>query len=325
MLPPLLMKGTNGKKRRRRKKKKWTKPVGKPKRPLSAYNLFFAEERILMLGKDIPTPEQEALKKKVHCKTHGKISFAVMARTIGAKWKALGFDAKKTFEDRARKLKAKYLVELSEWKESQKEGVLPAAGSNGGGRGVQVTSSPNVAARINPIPNSEVARYRSDSVAMAPPDTNVESLLAQRSMPLSRGIEDSNLTRLILQHENRRRYLSLLQGNTLADYDFSQVNRNWYNPQINQALLHHGLSRRPSAPGADPFSASGSLQHNFDNTEHGSVDRMLLSDLQGLQNPATPKRSSQYLQALEEYTAMLRLQQNNRYGTGGFNGSSNNL
>jgi hypothetical protein len=55
-----------------------------------------------MLGKDVPTAEQEALKKKVHCKTHGKISFAVMARTIGAKWKALDSNDKKSYEGRAR-------------------------------------------------------------------------------------------------------------------------------------------------------------------------------------------------------------------------------
>ena len=38
-----------------------------------------------MLGKDVPTAEQEALKKKVHCKTHGKISFAVMAKNNSVK------------------------------------------------------------------------------------------------------------------------------------------------------------------------------------------------------------------------------------------------
>lgn len=62
-----------------------------------------------MLGQDIPTPEQEAQKKKVHCKTHGKISFAVMARTIGARWRSLGPDEEKTFEDKGRKEKERYI------------------------------------------------------------------------------------------------------------------------------------------------------------------------------------------------------------------------
>eukprot|EP00536_Pseudo-nitzschia_multiseries_P005094 jgi/Psemu1/189698/e_gw1.92.84.1 len=60
-----------------------------------------------MLGKDVPTAEQEAQKKKVHCKTHGKISFAVLARTIGARWKALESEDRKTFEDRAQTEKAR--------------------------------------------------------------------------------------------------------------------------------------------------------------------------------------------------------------------------
>jgi hypothetical protein len=52
-----------------RRKKKWKKPADKPSRPLSAYNLFFAEERARMLGDDAPTPEEEERKRKIHCKT----------------------------------------------------------------------------------------------------------------------------------------------------------------------------------------------------------------------------------------------------------------
>jgi HMG (high mobility group) box len=104
-----------------RRKKKWKKPKDKPNRPLSAYNLFFAKERTEMLGDDVPTPEQEALKKRIHCKTHGKIPFAVMARHIGAKWKTLDPETKRPFEEKAATLKEKYLVELSAWKETQKD------------------------------------------------------------------------------------------------------------------------------------------------------------------------------------------------------------
>jgi hypothetical protein len=74
-----------------------------------------------MLGDDVPTPEQEALKKRIHCKTHGKIPFAVMARQIGAKWKALDAKSKQPYEDEAAKLKLKYQAELASWKEMQCE------------------------------------------------------------------------------------------------------------------------------------------------------------------------------------------------------------
>lgn len=104
-----------------RRKKKWKKPKDKPSRPLSAYNFFFQSERSQMLGDDAPSQELENLKKRVHCKTHGKIGFAEMAKAVGAKWKALEPEKRKEFEDLARKEKERYARELAVWKEVQKE------------------------------------------------------------------------------------------------------------------------------------------------------------------------------------------------------------
>ena len=102
-----------------RRLKKWKKPKDKPSRPLSAYNLFFRAERSIMLGVDAPDEELESLKKRVHCKTHGKIGFAEMARVIGARWKALDPNKRKVFELQAQKEKKRYKVELAFWKESR--------------------------------------------------------------------------------------------------------------------------------------------------------------------------------------------------------------
>ncbi|CAJ1945672.1 unnamed protein product [Cylindrotheca closterium] len=99
-------------------KKKWKKPKGKPNRPLSAYNLFFRKQRATMLGDDIPTPMMEILKKRVHCKTHGKIGFAEMAREIGRRWKSLDPESKKEFDDMAKEERQRYVIKLEEWKES---------------------------------------------------------------------------------------------------------------------------------------------------------------------------------------------------------------
>lgn len=308
-IPAKVTKNNGGEqKKRRKRKKKWTKPAGKPKRPLSAYNIFFAQERLLMLGKDVPTAEQEALKKKVHCKTHGKISFAVMARTIGAKWKALGSDEKKVFEDRARKLKARYLIELASWKETQKNDVL-MAGSDVGKVVEDATpglikSGPEV---IQARPDSTVA------VAATVPDSNVES---------SAYDNNSNLMRLIFEEENRRRYLSLLrqQANPLADY--SQANRHRYS-QTDQAIFHlERISRRVPTP-VDSFSGPRPLQHL--NVDALSADRTLLRDLQGFQNPSFQDYNSRYLQVLEEYATILQLEQQHKRMAGGFNGRNNGL
>jgi hypothetical protein len=102
-------------------KKSWKKPKGKPNRPLSAYNFFFRQQRTHMLGDDKPSPMMELLKKRVHCKTHGKIGFAEMAREIGRKWKALDPETKAEFEAMAKKEKERYDIELAKWKGAQSE------------------------------------------------------------------------------------------------------------------------------------------------------------------------------------------------------------
>eukprot|EP00526_Cylindrotheca_closterium_P013810 CAMPEP_0113645338 /NCGR_PEP_ID=MMETSP0017_2-20120614/23893_1 /TAXON_ID=2856 /ORGANISM="Cylindrotheca closterium" /LENGTH=340 /DNA_ID=CAMNT_0000557059 /DNA_START=115 /DNA_END=1137 /DNA_ORIENTATION=+ /assembly_acc=CAM_ASM_000147 len=105
-------------KKEKRGKKKWKKPKGKPNRPLSAYNFFFRKQRAAMLGDDIPSPTMELLKKRVHCKTHGKIGFAEMAREIGRRWKSLDPESKKEFDDMAKEERGRYDIELAKWKES---------------------------------------------------------------------------------------------------------------------------------------------------------------------------------------------------------------
>jgi hypothetical protein len=79
--------------------------------------LFFRSERSIMLGVDAPNEELECLKKRVHCKTHGKIGFAEMARVIGARWKSLDPQQRKVFELQALKEKKRYKLELASWKE----------------------------------------------------------------------------------------------------------------------------------------------------------------------------------------------------------------
>lgn len=105
-------------KKDKQRKKKWKKPKGKPNRPLSAYNLFFHNQRVAMLGDDIPSPTMEQRKKRVHCKTHGKIGFAEMAREIGHRWKILDTESRKEFDTLAKKERQSYDVELAKWKET---------------------------------------------------------------------------------------------------------------------------------------------------------------------------------------------------------------
>jgi hypothetical protein len=299
--------GDDQKKRRKKRKKKWTKPEGKPKRPLSAYNIFFAQERILMLGKDMPTAEQEALKKKVHCKTHGKISFAVMARTIGAKWKALGANDKKIYEDRAREEKARYLTELTAWKEAQKNGIS----TRGSDIGKLVDDDISIAASQGlGIAHGKPGLVSISTQAQSLPD--LPGVEHATSLPRGNNGHNSNLLRLLLEEENRSRYLSLLRLQ-------SQANQNVF-PQMDQtAMSLNGVPRRVSNP-MESLSGSQPLQQRFDPL---FGDRALLRNIQATPNPSMPEYNSRYFQALEEYKTMLQLEEQHNRMVGSFNGGRN--
>ena len=104
------------------KKRSWKKPKDKPKRPLSAYNLFFQSERqkLIALLPDVANLEEYGLtereRKAKHRKMHGKIGFAELARNIANKWNNLDDTEKATFEACARTEKEKYQEELDKWK-----------------------------------------------------------------------------------------------------------------------------------------------------------------------------------------------------------------
>lgn len=106
------------------KKRSWKKPKDKPKRPLSAYNLFFQHERNEILaslpGDNAPINDglTEEQRRRKHRKTHGKIGFADLARMIADKWKHCGDSAKAQFVARANVEKQRYKLELEAWKQT---------------------------------------------------------------------------------------------------------------------------------------------------------------------------------------------------------------
>ncbi|GKY95183.1 hypothetical protein MPSEU_000481700 [Mayamaea pseudoterrestris] len=121
----------------KKKRKHKKKPVDMPRRPLSAYNLFFSEERERILkeiadkdpaaadGDDDASDKKEVVsdadesesgkpqalvrpiipadrKRRPHRKTHGKISFQELARSVGERWKALDEDRRKYYQELAK-------------------------------------------------------------------------------------------------------------------------------------------------------------------------------------------------------------------------------
>ena len=107
------------------KRKRWKKPKDKPKRPLSAYNLFFQHERERLLYGDCEPLEgatnttDETTAVDLEKKGDGRIGFAALAKEVASKWKLLEPHQKESFEKEAEKEKERYKVELDEWKKNQ--------------------------------------------------------------------------------------------------------------------------------------------------------------------------------------------------------------
>merc|ERR1712226_1266546 len=94
----------------------------KPRRPLSAYNFFFKEERQNILKQTANVPG-----KMKPARSHGKIGFASLARTVAKKWKTIDPSERKRFEQLAAKEKQRFIKEKQAWKklkakESKKKG-----------------------------------------------------------------------------------------------------------------------------------------------------------------------------------------------------------
>ena len=128
--------------------------VSQPRRPLSAYNLFFSEERERILReiekkegkndgndaddieKGVNGEEPEASKEEVdeekpkallrplipsqkkrrpHRKTHGKISFQELAKMVGERWKNLPDPERKYYQDLAHEDMKRQKVAMEEY------------------------------------------------------------------------------------------------------------------------------------------------------------------------------------------------------------------
>ena len=115
------------------KKKRKKKPKDCPRRPLSAYNLFFKDERKRIL-EAIPAEEEDDNtpkdpkdeitwpgKKRT---PHGKIGFESLAKTIGARWKQIEGEEMKHYKDLATQDLRRYANQMKEYEAKLSSGQI---------------------------------------------------------------------------------------------------------------------------------------------------------------------------------------------------------
>jgi len=128
-----------GKKKKRKRKSPlipWKKPEGMPKRPLSAYNLFFQDRRKgIMLAASKSNENLQDKSKQSHRKSTKKrsgVGFANLARTIGTEWRALQPEKKAPYDLLAANDKKRYDKEMKVWRAKEKEEKLMRESESGG-------------------------------------------------------------------------------------------------------------------------------------------------------------------------------------------------
>lgn len=104
---------------RKRKQFKAKKPKGFPKRPLSAYNIFFHHEQKRMLHE--VKEESESIGSP-----YGKTGIATLARMVATKWKAITPTEKEFYIEEARKEQIRYSHESTRWHEECRTGEAAA-------------------------------------------------------------------------------------------------------------------------------------------------------------------------------------------------------
>ncbi|KAI2498630.1 high mobility group [Fragilaria crotonensis] len=158
------------------------KPKDKPKRPLSAYNFFFKEEREKILkivlaedpskvknDKDSEDYIDDAMLARLK-KEGGKVSFEEMGKLIGQRWKGIDPDRLSTYSEMAAEDTERYKKEMLSYNGRQEakmrsEALKPPAWNAGKGASEASYGNPVVKAPVELPTRSAIPSGYSDTMA----------------------------------------------------------------------------------------------------------------------------------------------------------------
>jgi len=150
---------------RRRKK-----PDGTPKRPLSAYNCFFQEERVRLMQKGQEENGPNILPS-------GKIGFEELGKRIGKKWKSLTEAEKQRYHRLASEDSDRYNRQMEAWMEKTEVGMQKKAKSHDEGRDLPEAVSKTSMLRDTETQFQEDFAHRPYSPLLLPPSYQRDSNL----------------------------------------------------------------------------------------------------------------------------------------------------
>lgn len=87
----------------------------RPKRPRTAYNYFFHNERQKLIARGNAWAQDEASGR------NGKVAFADMAKIVSAKWKTIGTEDMIYYANLANQDKFRYRRQMEQYKEAKRE------------------------------------------------------------------------------------------------------------------------------------------------------------------------------------------------------------
>jgi hypothetical protein len=100
-------------------KVKWTNILKEPEPPMSAYNLYFQEERARLLGTECTLVLRRSKKKsKQQAVPHGVISFQDLSKHVGKTWRELAKDKRKRYTAMYEDTKRQYKEEMEAYDEA---------------------------------------------------------------------------------------------------------------------------------------------------------------------------------------------------------------